>query len=242
MVISSLYHFISGIRRAGMLLRGERTIAPWALPPSGAHGTAAFFPTGAGIHRRFPDMPLVTDPPRLVAAAHQDLVRGEGDIEAGVPAGGHLGFQGGQIVEAGEHPPSRTVGTAAALGRPGGDGGLIHMPQGAAPPDLPVAGGGTGRWGQGPVAVMGPLLGQGRVVAGQVVLAGEDLLTRADGTAGASGPGHHHSLPPVAFFTAPPDLLSGPRQELRRGQGAVFLVPLPGQVRVPCGQIVLAGA
>lgn len=115
------------------------------------------------------------------------------------------------------------------------------MAQLAAPPDLPVGIGGDLAGGQEPVFGGMPLGSQGREGAGQVIFAGEHLLAGAHWAARSPDPGDHGGLPRMALGALPPHLPLGPGGDVAGAKGPVLLrVPLPGQLGVGGGQVVLS--
>ena len=207
---------------------------------SGADGAAAAPWSGAGIDDGSPDVALRALPPDFFVAACGHLLRGQGAVERRVPLGGQSGGAGRQIVEPRQDLSARAIGAATAPGGPGGHGGGVVVTQLAAPPDLPVGVGGDLAGGQGSVLGGMPLGGQGREGAGQVIFPGEHLFAGAHRAACPPNPGDHGGLPLVALGALPPHLPLGPGGDVAGAKGPVLLrVPLPGQLRVGGGQVIL---
>ena len=185
-------------------------------------------------------MALRTLPPHPLVAAGGDHGRGEVAVEGGVPLGGQLRVEGGQVVVPRQGPAPGAVGAAAVVAGAGGDDGLIGVPTGAQPPHLPVAVGRHLLGGVWPVEGGVPLPGDVRAEGGQVVFPGDDLLAGTHGTAGAAvGPGGYPGLPLVALFTHPPHPALGAGEHVPGGEGPVFLrVPLFGHPGKGGGQVV----
>ena len=118
------------------------------------------------------------------------------------------------------------------------------MAQGADPPGLPVAVGGDGFRGHGPVVFPVPLLGQVGEEGGQVILPCRHLLAGAHRAARPiHRPGGDGSLPHVALGALPPDLPPAAGHHVPGGEAPVLLrVPLLGQVGEAGSQVVEPGA
>ena len=126
-------------------------------------------------------------PPDFLAAAGEHMVRGKAAIHGWVPLGCDLGIFCGEVVKAGEHSLIGAVRAAAITLGTGGDDGLVFVALRAEPPDFAIAGGRDVVWGE--CAVFGgvPFFGDGGVLTGEVVFAGDDLFAGADWATTALG-------------------------------------------------------
>ena len=181
-------------------------------------------------------------PPNFAPAAREDLIRSEGRIFGWVPFGGYARIFCGEIVEAREHLGIGAVRAAAASLGAAGDGGLILVAFVADPPDFFVAGGGDLLWGEAAVFGWVPFFGDGRILAGEVVDAGDDLLAGADWATAAVDTGRNNCAPFMAFITNPPDFAPGAGDDVARREVAIFgWVPLTSEIWIGCGEVVHAG-
>ena len=150
-----------------------------------AHWAARKLVACARIDDGLPDVPASALPPDFLAAAGEYMVRGKAAVHGWVPLGCDLGIFCGEIVKAGEHSFIGAVWAAAIALGAGGNDGLVFMPFVADPPDFAIAGGRDVVWGEGAVFCWVPFLGDGGILAGQVVFAGDDLFAGADWAAAA---------------------------------------------------------
>lgn len=108
-------------------------------------------------------------------------------VHGWVPLGCDLGIFCGEVVKAGEHSLIGAVRAAAITLGASGDDGLVFVALRAEPPDFAIAGGRDVVWGE--CAVFGgvPFFGDGGVLTGEVVFAGNDFLAGADWATAALG-------------------------------------------------------
>lgn len=104
----------------------------------------------------------------------------EAAVHGWVPLGCDLGIFCGEIVEAREHSFIGAIWTAAVALGAGGNDGLVFVPFVADPPDFAIAGWRDVVWGEGAVFCWVPFFGDGGILAGEVVFAGNDFLAGAD--------------------------------------------------------------
>lgn len=150
-----------------------------------------------------------------------------------------MGIEGGEVVIPGEHFGVGAVwATAVPLGA-AGDGGLVFMAFVADPPDFFVAGGGDVLWGEAAVFLWVPFFGDGRILAGEVVDARNDLFAGADWATAAVDTGGDGCAPFVAFVADPPDFAPGAGDDIGWGEVAVFgWVPLASELGIVGGEVV----
>lgn len=178
-------------------------------------------------------------PPDFAPATGEDMVGGEGRIFGWVPFGGYSRIFCGEIIEAGEHLGIGAVWAAAASLGAAGDGGLILVAFVADPPDFFVAGRGDLLWGEAAVFGWVPFFGDGRILAGEVVDARNDLFAGADWAAAAVDTGGDGCAPFVAFVADPPDLAPSAGDDIGRGEVAVFgWVPLASELGIVGDEVV----
>ena len=185
-------------------------------------------------------MALPTYPPHLFPASRRYHFRRQVAVESGMPLCGDLRLYRAKVVKTCQHPPSRTVGTAAAVNRTAGNHRLIGMSIIANPPGFAVA---VRRYCPGRQCAVkpgSPLRGDLRKQVLKIVFPGYDYFSRAHGTAcSVSRPGQDCCLPFVPFFTLPPDFPVGARGNIPWRQRVVLLrVPLFCKFRI-CGQQVI---
>lgn len=186
-----------------------------------------------------PGVAIFALPPNFTPAAGEDMVGGEGRIFGWVPFGGYVGIEGGEIIEAWEHLGIGAVWAAAAFLGAAGDGGLIFVAFVADPPDFFVAGGSDSLWGEAAVFGWVPFFGDGRILAGEVVDARNDLFAGADWAAAAVDSGGDGCAPFVAFVAGPPDFAPGAGDDIGWGEVAVFgWVPLASELGIVGGEVV----
>ena len=156
-----------------------------------------------------------------------------------MPLARYLGIEGGEVVIPREHLGIGAVRAAAASLGAAGDGGLILVAFVADPPDFFVAGGGDLLWGKAAVFGWVPFFGDGRILAGEVVDARNDLFAGADWAAAAVDSGGDGCAPFVAFVAGPPDFAPGAGDDIGWGEVAVFgWVPLASELWVVGGEVV----
>ena len=178
-------------------------------------------------------------PPDFAPAAGEDMVGGEGRVFGWVPFGGYARIFCGEIVEAREHLGIGAVWAAAVALGAAGDGGLILVAFVADPPDFFVTGGGDLLWGEAAVFGWVPFFGDGRILAGEVVDARNDLFAGADWAAAAVDSGGDGCAPFVAFVAGPPDFAPGAGDDIGWGEVAVFgWVPLASELGIVGGEVV----
>ena len=204
-----------------------------------AEWTAAVLVTGARIDDGLPGVTIFALPPNFAPAAREDLIRSEGRIFGWVPFGGYARIFCGEIVEAREHLGIGAVWAAAVALGAAGDGGLILVAFVADPPDFFVAGGGDLLWGEAAVFGWVPFFGDGRILAGEVVDARNDLFAGADWAAAAVDSGGDGCAPFVAFVADPPDFAPGAGDDIGWGEVAVFgWVPLASELGIVGDEVV----
>lgn len=115
------------------------------------------------------------------------MVRGEATVHGWVPLGCDLGIFCGEVVEAGEHSLIGAVRAAAITLGAGGNDGLVFVALRAEPPDFAIASGRDVVWSKCAVFCWVPFFGDGGILAGEVVFAGNDFLAGADWAAAALG-------------------------------------------------------
>ena len=226
-------------RRRGVL---DRTLQPVPGPQSdgsGADRAAACPLSGPGEDRGLPDVAVRASPPNLSIAAAAHVLRRQRPVAGGVPLPHQAGMRGGKIVEAGQHPAPRAVGTAVSR-RTGIDSGLVGMALGTAPPDQLVAAA-VDRFGSAAVFRHVPFSGQRGVRDGQVVEAAQHLFPCAIGAARSGGSAEHDLFVAVSLRAAPPDALVRAAGQLPGRDGVALVIPLREQNRVRRGQIGLTG-
>ena len=158
-----------------------------------------------------------------------------------MPFGGYARIFCGKIVEAKEHLGIGAVWAAAASLGAAGDGGLILVAFIADPPDFFVAGESNLLWGKGAILGWVPLGCNGWILAGEVVLAGDDHFAGADGATAAIDAGADGGAPLVAFIADPPDFAPAAGQDVMRGEAAILRwVPLTGELGIVGGEVVFA--
>ena len=188
-----------------------------------------------------PGVAVFALPPNFAPAAGEDMVGGEGRIFGWVPFGGYARIFCGEIVEAGEHLGVGAVWAAAASLGAAGDGGLILVAFVADPPDFFIAGGSNLLWGEGAILGWVPLGCNGWILAGEVVLAGDDHFAGADwatASVDASGDG---CAPFMTFVANPPDFAPGAGDDVARREVAIFgWVPLAGELGIVGGEVVFS--
>ena len=108
------------------------------------------------------------------------MVRCQRSIHGWMPLSCDLGIFCSEIVKAGEHSLIGAVRAAAVALGAGGNDGLVFMPFVADPPDFAIAGGRDVVWGEGTILGWVPFFGDGGILAGEVVFAGNDFLAGAD--------------------------------------------------------------
>ena len=151
----------------------------------------------------------------------------------------YVGIEGGEVVIPGEHFGVGAVWTAAVPLGAAGDGGLIFMAFVADPPDFFVAGGGDVLGGEAAVFLWVPLAGYVWILAGEVVLAGDNFFACTDGAAAAVDTGFYLSAPLVAFVADPPDFAPGAGDDIGWGEVAVFgWMPLASELGIVGGEVV----
>ena len=188
-----------------------------------------------------PGVAVFALPPNFAPAAGEDMVGGEGRIFGWVPFGGYARIFCGEIVEAREHLGVGAVRAAAASLGAAGDGGLILVAFIADPPDFFVAGGSDLLWGEGAILGWVPLGCNGWILAGEVVLAGEDHFAGADWATAAIDASGDGCAPFMAFITNPPDFAPGAGDDIARREVAIFgWVPLAGELGIVGGEVVFS--
>lgn len=115
------------------------------------------------------------------------MIRGKAAVHGGVPLGCNLGIFCGEVVKAGEHSLIGTVRASAISLGAGGNDGLVFMPFVADPPDFAIASGRDVVWSKCAVFCWVPFFGDGGILAGEVVFAGNDLFAGTDWAAAALG-------------------------------------------------------
>ena len=204
-----------------------------------AEWAAAVLVASARIDDGLPGVAVFALPPDFAPAAGEDLIRGEGRIFGWVPFGGSARIFCGEIVEAWEHLGIGAVWTAAVALGAAGDGGLILVAFVADPPDFFVAGGSDLLWGEAAVFGWVPFFGDGRILAGEVVDARNDLFAGADWAAAAIDTGGDGCAPFVAFVADPPDFAPGAGDDVGWGEVAVFgWVPLASELGIVGSEVV----
>ena len=158
-----------------------------------------------------------------------------------MPLARYVGIEGGEVVIPGEHFGVGAVWAAAVALGAAGDGGLILVAFVADPPDFFVAGGGDLLWGEAAVFGWVPFFGDGRILAGEVVDARNDLFAGADWAAAAVDSGGDGCAPFVAFVADPPDFSMRAGQDVMRGEAAILCgVPLAGELGISGGEVCFA--
>ena len=243
-----LFGFFLYIRKIwrSLFARFFHEIALVALPAfaagvAGAEGAAAALSAGAGVDDGLPLVTAGAMPPDFFAAAGEYVVGSEGAVFGGMPLFGDGRIARGQIVEAGKHSFVGAVGTATVALGATGDYGLILVPLIAAPPDFAIAGGSDVVRRQRSVFRRMPLAGDVGILAGQVIFAGDNFFTDADGTATARGAGCNRSLIVMPMRTAPPDFAPAAGNDVIGRQWSVLRwVPLAGNFGILAGEVVVA--
>ena len=188
-----------------------------------------------------PGVAVFALPPNFAPAAGEDMVGGEGRIFGWVPFGGYARIFCGEIVEAKEHLGIGAVRAAAASLGAAGDGGLILVAFVADPPDFFVAGGSDLLWGEGAILGWMPLGCNGWILAGEVVLAGDDHFAGADWATAAIDASGDGCAPFMAFIADPPDFAPSAGDDVARREVAIFgWVPLAGELGIVGGEIVFS--
>ena len=204
-----------------------------------AEWAAAVLVAGTRIDDGLPSVAVFALPPDFAPAAGEDLIRGEGRIFGWVPFGGYARIFCGEIVETWEHLGIGAVRAAAASLGAAGDGGLILVAFVADPPDFFVAGGSDLLWGEAAVFGWVPFFGDGRILAGEIVDARNDLFAGADWAAAAIDTGGDGCAPFVAFVADPPDFAPGAGDDVGWGEVAVFgWVPLASELGIVGSEVV----
>ena len=204
-----------------------------------AEWAAAVLVAGTRIDNGLPRVAVFALPPNFAPTAGEDLIRGEGRVFGWVPFGGYARIFCGEIVEAREHLGIGAVWAAAIALGAAGDGGLILVAFVADPPDFFVAGGGDLLWGEAAVFGWVPFFGNGRILAGEVVDARNDLFAGADWAAAAVDTGGDGCAPFVAFVADPPDFAPGAGDDIGGGEVAVFgWMPLASELGIVGGEVV----
>ena len=122
-----------------------------------------------------------------------------------------------------------------------GDGGLVVVPEGTAPPDFAVGGGRHLLGRETAVLLRMPLAGDLRELAGEVVEPGQDLPPAAHGAAVAAVAAGDGGLPFVPVGATPPDLAAAARGDVAGREGAVLRrMPFGGEGGIARGEVVLA--
>ena len=207
-----------------------------------AEWTTAVLVAGARVDDGLPGVAIFALPPNFAPTAGEDLIRGEGRVFGWVPFGGYARIFCGEIVEAWEHLGIGAVWAAAVALGAAGDGGLILVAFVADPPDFFVAGGGDLLWSEAAVFGWVPFFGDGRILAGEVVDARNDLFAGADWAAAAVDTGGDGCAPFVAFVADPPDFAPSTGDDIGWGEVAVFgWVPLASELGIVGGEVVIAG-
>ena len=156
-----------------------------------------------------------------------------------MPLARYVGIEGGEVVIPGEHFGVGAVWAAAVTLGAAGDGGLILVAFVADPPDFFVTGGSDLLWGEAAVFGWMPFFGDGRILAGEVVDARNDLFAGADWAAAAVDTGGDGCAPFVAFVADPPDFAPGAGDDIGWGEVAVFgWVPLASELGIVGGEVV----
>ena len=126
---------------SNILLHRHRGVArlPALLHSAGAHRAAGFLHSCAGVHHRFPDVPLAAAPPCLACAPAGHILRRQIAVECRMPLLCQLRLHRGKIVIPCQHPAVRAIRALACPHRPRGDRRLILMLLFAPPPYDTVA-------------------------------------------------------------------------------------------------------
>lgn len=215
------------------------TGAAFADGVAGADGTAAVLRACAGIDDGFPAVAVLTLPPDSAATAWQNLVRCEVAVFGWVPFGCDLWIFCGEIVESRQDFDVLAIWATAVTSCAAGDDGLVFVAFVADPPDFFVAGGGDLLWGEAAVFGWVPFFGDGRILAGEVVDARNDLFAGADWAAAAVDTGGDGCAPFVAFVADPPDLAPSAGDDIGWGEVAVFgWVPLASELGIVGDEVV----
>lgn len=219
------------------LLHGEMAGADLAC----ADGAAAAA-VGAAVDGGLPDMAGGTLPPDFFVAGLSDVLGREVPVQELLPLARKGGIARGEVIEPGQDFASAAIGAAAVSPGAAGDGGLVIVPEGAAPPDLAV---GCRRHllrCEGAILLGMPFTGDLRELAGKVVEPGEHLSAAAHRTAIAAMAAGDARLPLMSAGTAPPDLAAAAGADIAWGEGAVLRgMPLGSENRVARGEVVLSG-
>ena len=219
------------------LLHGEAAAACFAC----ADGAAAAA-VGAAVDGGLPDMAGGALPPDFFVAGLGDRLGCEVPVQELLPLAGEGGTLAGEIVKPGQDFAAAAIGTAAVTPGAAGDGGLVVMPERAAPPDFAVGSGRHLLGREGAVLCGMPFAGDLRELAGKVVEPGEHLPPAAHGTAIAAVAAGNAGLPLMSAGTAPPDLAAAAGGDIARGEGAVLRgMPLGGESGVARGEVILPG-
>ena len=158
-----------------------------------------------------------------------------------MPLARYVGIEGGEVVIPGEHFGVGAVWAAAVPLGAAGNGGLIFMAFVANPPDFFVAGGGDVLGGEAAILGWMPLGCNGWILAGEVVLAGDDHFAGADWATAAVDTGRNNCAPFMAFITNPPDFAPGAGDDVARREVAIFgWVPLAGELGIIGSEVVFA--
>ena len=169
------------------------------------------------------------------------MVGSERRVFGWVPFGGYVRIFCGKIIEAWEHLGIGAVWAAAAFLGAAGDGGLIFVAFVADPPDFFVAGGSDSLWCEGAILGWVPLGCNGWILAGEVVLAGEDHFAGADWATAAIDASGDGCAPFMAFVADPPDFAPGAGDDVARREVAIFgWVPLAGELGIIGSEVVFA--
>ena len=240
-LLFALFFFADVVRRVSVCVFQHAFVAGAAFAAGVActEGAAAVLGAGSAVDDGLPDVSVLTLPPHFPAAAGEDVVGGKGAVQGWVPLARYVGIEGGEVVIPGEHFGVGAVWAAAVPLGAAGDGGLVLMAFVADPPDFFVAGGGDLLWGEAAVFGWVPFFGDGRILAGEVVDARNDLFAGADWAAAAVDTGGDGCAPFVAFVADPPDFAPGAGDDIGWGEVAVFgWVPLASELGIVGGEVV----
>lgn len=218
-------------------LHGEVAAACFACTDGAAAASV-----GAAVDGGLPDMAGGALPPDFLVAGGGDVLGCEVTVQELLPLPREGGVTAGEVIEPGQDFAPATIRTAGVAPGAAGDGGLVVMPEGTAPPDLAVGGGRHLLRREAAVLLGVPLAGDLRELAGEVVEPGQHLPPAAHGAAVAAVAAGNTGLPLMSAGTAPPDLAAAAGGDIAWGEGAVLRgMPLSGENGVACGEVVLSG-
>lgn len=140
---------------------GSKVVFPGDDHPPGAHRAA--LAVGPGGDNGLPFVTLAAPPPDFFVASRPHVPRGKTVVFAGMPLGGQVGAEGGQVIFTGDHDLPGADGAAGPQQGTGLDLRLPLVASLASPPDLFVAARGDQIWGKTAVFGRMPLPQQQRV-------------------------------------------------------------------------------